>query len=151
MKGSSTAAALFVAASGLAGYAVAVTPEAEGLRVLAAEDAYVKAEVSRDPEALGRLVDERFVLNNADGTTSDKAALIEGVLGMNMVGQAISERSVLVEGDIALVFGTAELHFAAEEPDEPPSKSTLRYTSTYVKRNGEWRMLALHMSPRKER
>jgi len=60
-----------------------------------------------------------------------------------MVGQTLRERSVLIEGDIALVFGTAELRFAV--PGKEASVSTLRYTSTYVKRQGQWRMLALQM------
>jgi hypothetical protein len=44
--------------------------------VLAAEDAYVAAEVNRDESALRRLVDERFVFNAANGSTSGKEELI---------------------------------------------------------------------------
>jgi hypothetical protein len=40
--------------------------------VLAAEDAYVAAEVSRDESALRRLVDDKFVFNAANGSTSGK-------------------------------------------------------------------------------
>jgi len=65
---------------------------------------------------------------------------------MAMVGQKIRERSVLVEGDIALVFGTAELRFA--DPGKDDVVQSLRYTSTYVKRQGQWRMLALQMQQR---
>jgi ketosteroid isomerase-like protein len=65
---------------------------------------------------------------------------------MNMVGQTIRERSVLVEGDVALVFGTADLRFS--NPGAGGSVSTLRYTSAYVKREGGWRMLALQMQQR---
>jgi ketosteroid isomerase-like protein len=115
--------------------------QTEALRVLAVEDAYVAAELARDGAALHRLVDDRFVFNAGDGTTSDKQALIEGVLAMNMVGQTISERSVLVEDHVALVFGTTEMRFAA--PGEPETQSRLRYTSTYVRREGSWRLLAL--------
>ena len=66
--------------------------QTEALRVLAAEDAYVAAELARDEVALRHLVDDRFVFNSAHGTTSDKEALIGGVLAMHMVGQTISER-----------------------------------------------------------
>ncbi len=120
--------------------------QTEALRVLAVEDAYVAAELARDGAALRRLVDDRFVFNASDGTTSDKEALIEGVLGMHMVGQTISERSVLVEDHVALVFGTTELRFAA--PGEPETHSRLRYTSTYIRREGAWRLLALQMQRR---
>lgn len=124
-----------------------VGPEAQ--RVLDAEDAYVLAEVNRDEAALRRLVDDRFVFNSGNGTTTGKEELVQGVLQMGMTGQEITERSVLVEGDIALVFGTTELRFAAQEGTE--RVSLLRYTSTYVKRDGDWRLLALQMQPRAPR
>jgi len=118
----------------------------EERRVLAAEDAYVAAEVSRDEAALRRMVDDRFVFNSSDGTTSGKDELIAEVLKMAMIGQTIRERSVLIDGDIAIVFGTADLKFAG--PDNTESRSSLRYTSTYVNRQGQWRMLALQMQKR---
>ena len=118
----------------------------EERRVLAVEDEYVAAEVSRDEEALRRLVDDRFVFNSNDGKTLDKAGLIGSVLGLNMIAQTISERTVLVEGDIGVVFGTTELRFAGGRKED--TTSVLRYSSTYVKREGQWRMLALHMTKR---
>ena len=56
------------------------------------------------------------------------------------------ERSVLIEGDIALIFGTADLRFADHGKED--RVASLRYTSIYVKRHGQWRMLALQMQPR---
>jgi ketosteroid isomerase-like protein len=120
----------------------------EEQRVLAAEDEYVAAEVSRDEEVLRRLVDDRFVFNTSDGTTWGKEQLIQSVLDMNMTGQTITERSVLIEDDIALVFGTAELRFGGADGEE--TVSTLRYTSTYVRRDAGWRMLALQMQKRRQ-
>jgi ketosteroid isomerase-like protein len=99
----------------------------EGQRVLAVEDEYVAAEVNRDETTLRRILDDRFVLNLNRGTTSGKAELIESVLGWNMTGQKITERTVLVDGDTAIVFGTTELTFASGGNE--PSTSVLRYTS----------------------
>ena len=124
----------------------ATAQQTEELRVLAAEDEYVAAEVNRDEAALRRLVDDRFLFNTSRGTTTGKEDLIRGVLKMSMVGQTIRERSVLVEGEIALVFGTAELRFAS--PGSPEVTSTLRYTATYVRRQDQWRLLALQMQQR---
>lgn len=114
--------------------------------VLAAEDAYVAAEVSRDEAALRRVIDDAFVYNSSAGTTSGKDALVQNVLQMNMVGQTIRERTVHVEGSFAIVYGTADLRFA--RPDGTESVSSLRYTSVYVKRDEGWRMLALQMQAR---
>src|SRR5882724_2225722 len=80
--------------------------QAEELRVLATEDEYVAAEVSRNEATLRKLIDDRFVLNSSRGATSGKEELIQSILKMNMVGQSIRERSVLIEGDTAFVFGT---------------------------------------------
>jgi ketosteroid isomerase-like protein len=122
------------------------TQHSEEQRVLATEDEYVAAEVSRDEAALRRLVDDRFQYNTARGATTDKEELIASLLKMNMVDQKIKERSLLIQGDIALVFGTAEIRFA--NPGKPESISTLRYTATYVSRQGQWRLLALQMQQR---
>lgn len=124
-----------------------ITPEEQ--RVLDAEDAYVAAELSGDEAALRRIVDDRFVFNSSSGQTTGKEELIQGVLQMGMTGQDITERSVLIEGDIAMVFGTTTLRFAAPEGTE--RVSVLRYTSTYVKREGSWRLLALQMQARAPR
>ena len=91
-------------------------------------------------------MDDRFAFNSSRGTITNKEALIRSVVGMNMFGQTISERSVLVEDGLALVFGTTELRFA--RPGEPETKSTLRCTSTFIRREGAWRLLALQMQQR---
>ncbi|CAN5654911.1 hypothetical protein BH23DEI1_BH23DEI1_07860 [soil metagenome] len=100
-------------------------PRAEEARVLAAEDAYVAAEIARDEGALRRVVDEAFRFNTSHGTTTDKEALVRGVLQMGLVGQVITERSVHLEDDVALVFGTTELRFERSD-----TASVLRYTAT---------------------
>ncbi len=130
------------------GFPMACNAQTTEQQVLEAEDEYVAAEVNRDEAALWRLIDDRFVFNTSKGTTTGKEALIKSILGMNMVGQTVRERSVLIEGDIALVFGTADLRFALEDGAE--TISSLRYTSTYVNREGQWRMLALQMQRRSQ-
>lgn len=126
------------------GTAPSLTADEE--RVLAAEDEYVAAEVNRDEAALRRLLDDRFQHNRSDGTTHGKGDYIRSIMNLRMVGQTISERSVLLEDDIAIVFGTAELRFEGERGEE--SVSTLRYTATYVNRDGQWRMLAVQLQKR---
>jgi ketosteroid isomerase-like protein len=118
-------------------------------RVLAVEDEYVAAEVNRDEATLHRILDDRFVLNSNHGTTAGKAELIEGVLSWNMTGQEITERTVLVDSDTAIVFGTTEPSFASDI--NGASTSVLRYTSIYVKRADEWRYIALHMAKHEDK
>ncbi|MBT8401740.1 MAG: nuclear transport factor 2 family protein [Rhodothermia bacterium] len=114
--------------------------------VLATEDEYVAAEINRDEASLRRILDDRFVFNSNNGTTSGKEELIKNVLSWNMTGQEITERSAVVADDTAVVLGTTELRFASDDGDE--TTSLLRYTATYVLRQGQWRLLALHMAKR---
>ena len=120
--------------------------QTEEQHVLAVEDEYVAAEVSRDEATLRRMIDDRFLFNSSKGITTGKEEFLQSILKMAMVGQTLRERSVLIEGEMALVFGTAELRLAV--PGKDASVSILRYTSTYVKRQGQWRMLALQMQQR---
>jgi ketosteroid isomerase-like protein len=120
--------------------------QTEEQQVLAADDEYVAAEVKHDEPTMRRLVDDRFVYNAADGTTSDKEEFLRYALGMPMIGQALRERSVVMEGGVAFVFATTDIKLA------PPGKaeyvSSYRYTCAYVKRQGQWRMLVLQMQKR---
>ena len=146
-----TAVALLATITALAACASAPQRSAYGNqdeveRVLAAEDEYVAAEITRDEPALRRLVDVRFVRVLSNGSTYGKEELIQGVLKLRMSKQSLRERSALVEGNFAVVIGTADIWFAqAEGPDK---LSTLRYSSTYIKREGQWRMLSLHLAQR---
>lgn len=115
-------------------------------RLIAVEDEYVAAEITRDEEALRRIVDDRFVLNSNDGKTTGKDALIQTILGWNMTGQTITERTAVIAGETGVIFGTAELRFGSETGEE--TRSVLRYTATYVRKDGEWSFLALHMARR---
>lgn len=47
---------------------------------------------------------------------------------------------------MAIVLGTAELRFA--DPGKEDSVQSLRYTSTCVMRQGQWRILTLQMQQR---
>jgi ketosteroid isomerase-like protein len=117
----------------------------EEQRVLAIDDEFVAAEVARDEESLRRLVDDSFRFNSSQGTTTDKEHLIQSVMKTHLISQCSTERSVLLEGRIALVFGTDELRAAL--PGQPDTTTKLRYTATYVNRQGQWRLLALQVQP----
>lgn len=121
---------------------------AEEQRVLATEDEYVVAEVNRDEAALRRILDDRFLWNRSNGSTTGKEAYIQSIMSdsFSLVGQTIRERSVLLQGEVAFVFGTADLRFA--RAGQPETKSSLRYTAAYVRGDGQWRMLVLQMQAR---
>ena len=113
-------------------------------QVVATESEWVQAEIHRDAAVLERVLDDRFLVNSSTGELSNKAAVIAEVLGWKMVSQTITDRTVLVDGDTAIVFGTANFRFAVEGKDDEASAG--RYTTTYIKRDGRWQALALQMT-----
>ena len=142
------AAAQPAAAAGTAAEAEVADPASTTAQqqVLAVEDEWVDAEIRRDEATLRRVLDERFTLNHGNGTTTGKEEAIAGVLKWNLITETITERSVLVDGDTAVVFGTANFVFPAEGTNS--GTSAARYMTVYVRRDGGWRALALHMSAR---
>ena len=113
-------------------------------QVIATETAWVQAEVQRDAAVLERVLDDRFLVNSSTGKLSDRATVIADVLSWKMNSQTITDRTVVVDGDTAIVFGTANFRFAVEGQDDEASAG--RYTTTYIKRDGRWRALALQMT-----
>ena len=123
-----------------------LSPTDEEAAVIRAEDDWIQAEINNDEATLRRVIDDRFVFNSNDGVTSGKEDLIESALNWNMTGQKITERTILLDGDTAVIFGTTELRFASTDGED--TVSLLRYTTTYVKRDKQWRAIALHMARR---
>jgi len=120
------------------------TAASDEQQVIAVETEWVDAEVRHDEAVLDRVLDERFLVNSSKGVPRNKASVIADVRGWNLVSETITDRTVLVDGNTAIVFGTATFRFAVEgRVDET---SAARYTTTYIKRDGRWRALALHMT-----
>lgn len=141
-----TALVLLALAAVMGCAATAPSTRTAAQEVLAADDEFASAEVSRDEAALRRLVDDRFVRVLGNGSTYGKEELIQGVLKLRMSRQTLRERSAVIDDNVAVVIGTADVWFA--HPDRLDTLSTFRYSSTYVRREGQWRMLSLHLSPR---
>lgn len=123
------------------------TASAEEAAVIQAEDDWIRAEINNDEATLRRVLDDQFVVNSNDGTTTGKEDLIKSALAWNMTGQTITERTVIVDGDTAVIFGTTELRFGSPD-DSEDIVSLLRYTTVYKKRGDQWRAIALHMARR---
>ena len=113
-------------------------------QVIATETEWVQAEIHRDASVLDRVLDDRFLFNSKKGPPRNKASVIADTLRWNMLSQTITDRTVLVDGDTAVVFGTANFRFAVEGKDDDVSSG--RYTTAYIRRDGRWRALALQMT-----
>jgi len=106
----------------------------------AAEQQLADAFKNRDLDALGRILDEQFIFTDDNGQASNKAKYIEAVLKIIQVESfTLDEMSVRVFGDTGIVAGrwTGKLTVQGKT-----SESAVRFTDTFVKRLGQWRVVA---------
>jgi hypothetical protein len=118
----------------------------EDQQVLAVEDAWIDAGIRHDEAALRRAMDDRYTVNRSDGTTSGKEAAVALLMGADMLSATLTGRTVLVDRDTAITFGTASVTHPAAGAEA--TTSAARYTLTYIRRRGERRALAFHASKR---
>lgn len=115
-------------------------------QVLAVEREWVDAEVRRDAGTLRRLLHDQFTYTTGAGKPVNKARFISSVVDAADVvtSQDLSERTIVVDGDTAVVAKTATVRATAKGK---PYTRAYRVTVTYVQRQDRWLALAEHVVP----
>jgi ketosteroid isomerase-like protein len=106
---------------------------------------WIKAEIGRDAVTLRRILDDRFISTFGTGQPIDKEGFIKAVVtddGETLLSQTLTDETVLVAGDTAVVVGTDTIRSTAQGQE---STRVYRYTVTYIERDGHWLALAEHM------
>lgn len=110
----------------------------------ALERAWIDAEINRDPVALDRIIDDQFVCTFLVGKPIGKRDFIKSeTLPGPKETQDLSDETMIVSGDTAVVVNTDTLHGVR---NGAPYAETARITATYIKRAGHWRALAEHIA-----
>jgi len=108
--------------------------------VKAAEHEWMEAFKNRDKEALNRLLDDQFIFTNAEGQVSNKTQYIDAATRVIKVeSYNMDDMTVRIFGDTAVVTGrwTGRLTIDGKDASED-----VRYTDTFVRRLGRWRVVA---------
>jgi ketosteroid isomerase-like protein len=104
------------------------------------------AVVKGDVAMLEGLTSDDYVLINANGQLSDKAATMNAIKTgiIKLTANDVSDMKVRVYGDTAVVTGksTAKGTIAGVE-----LKGPLMFTRVYVKKNGKWQSVAFQQTP----
>jgi ketosteroid isomerase-like protein len=104
------------------------------------------AVVKGDVAMLEGLTSDDYVLINANGQLSDKAATMNAIKTgiIKLTANDVSDMKVRVYGDTAVVTGksTAKGTIAGVE-----IKGPLMFTRVYVKKNGKWQSVAFQQTP----
>jgi ketosteroid isomerase-like protein len=106
---------------------------------------WVAAENKHDATALRRILDDKFVSSSDASRPRDKEAFIKGITAGDVdptQSQALTDETVIVDGDTAIVIGTDTFHRTGSGA---PSNLKLRYTVTYIHRHARWVALAEHV------
>ena len=115
-------------------------------RVLQAIDAsWNQLRLKPDVEGLDRLLCDDWLSTHSDGRVQDKAGYLRELSNRSRANQAIENQDVEVrlEGDTAVVTGTS---VQAGTRNGQAWSGRFRFTRTWVRREGGWRMLASHAS-----
>ena len=106
---------------------------------------WVKAENEHDAAALRQILNDKFITTSGFGAPHDKdyfiKALTKGTADPRQ-SQSLTDESVVVEGDTAVVVGTDTFHMT---DGAKPDGLALRYTITFVRKDGRWTALAEHI------
>ena len=130
-----------VAAAGLGGNVW--TSSSDERAVLDAEREYVRAHVERDVEALDRVLADDFTMFGGRVTKEHRLALVANPFFV-IASLATSDVNVVVDGDRALVTGTAKIsgRFRKRQFSTP----RYGYTRRLEKRAGRWQIVSCEFS-----
>lgn len=144
IKSCTSALAVFAVLAGSSGYqARALQPVAPTAHPSSDEDQirlfalrWGAAEVARDRKTLEHILDDSFLATFGDGHTFEKADFIDLIMKMNLPPMRLAHDFIRIHGNTAIIvtrFGFGD---------------TLGTKCTWVaiRRNGEWRAIAEHMS-----
>jgi FKBP-type peptidyl-prolyl cis-trans isomerase FkpA len=95
---------------------------------------------NRDKDALDRILDDQFIFTDDDGQISNKTQYIDSVMqAIKVESYKLDDLTVRVYGDACVVAGRWTGKFTV---DGKNASGEFRYTDTFVRRMGGWRVVA---------
>jgi peptidylprolyl isomerase len=95
---------------------------------------------NRDREMLNRILADDFISTNDEGQVFNKAQYVEAVMEtLKVESYSLDDLTTRVYGDTGIVAGRWTGKFTV---DGKPSGGAFRFTDTFVKRQGRWRVVA---------
>ncbi|GAB4029021.1 nuclear transport factor 2 family protein [Spirosoma gilvum] len=131
-----------VAPSAAATASTATKPaSADEKAVIATEKKRFTAQIDKDFAVLDRVLASDMIYNHSSGVSDTKTSFVESIRDGKTVYQAIDieEQKVRVYGNTAVINGLCMLKATS---NGNPVNNHLRYLSVYVKKGGQWQMVA---------
>ncbi|MCC6238429.1 MAG: nuclear transport factor 2 family protein [Dehalococcoidia bacterium] len=116
--------------------------------VLAAQRARFDATIAKDQAALERLMAEDLTYVHTSAKLESRAENVGAVLATGAYKSFdLAHLLVRVEGDTAIITGTADITFARPDGD---TMLPIRFTDVWARRDGAWREIAWQSTRRPE-
>jgi ketosteroid isomerase-like protein len=137
---------LLLAAAAAGAHEATLTPAETEVRQL--ERAWLDAYENFDAEAMDRIVADDFTITFPEGGVQTKPELMKQIRAprekdappMKFVTENVQSRAY---GETVILMGVVVTLF---ERDGKPARAESRYTDTYVKVGGSWKVVASHLS-----
>lgn len=103
-------------------------------------DAWDAAIIKKDRQTIANNMSESFLQIGSDGKTADKAQFLENILSPDLVIEpyTVEDFRIRTYGNTALINGVTDMHGTYQGK---PFRIHYRYTDTYVREGGAWRVV----------
>ncbi|MBI3476066.1 MAG: nuclear transport factor 2 family protein [Acidobacteria bacterium] len=117
--------------------------KAEKSMLIALENAWNQAQIHRDGEALSRLIADKFVYTDWDGTLLNKAQFITGSKDPSVDTTLVANNDVDVHFYPGFAIVTGAYHAKGTNRGKPFDHYG-RFTDTWISSDGQWQCVASH-------
>lgn len=105
---------------------------------------FTEYSLNKNTVPLSETATDDFLLIAAPGMIENKAQAIKGVVNLDIVSLNVDVDRVLMTEDVGIVIGVLEMKGTIMKRPVP---GKIRYSSTFVRQDGKWRLKMRTMTP----
>ena len=123
----------------------AVSAQGDESKIIAFENLWNQMQINHDADAMGKMLDNDFVLTDYDGTVYDKNKFLANVRDKStqLTVEVSDDMKLHRHGDTVIVTGST--HEKGTEKGKAFSHVG-RFTDTWIKKDGQWLCIASQLS-----
>lgn len=100
--------------------------------------------LNRNTQPLSEIATDDFMLIAAPGMIENKDRVINGVKNLNISSLNVSVDKLITTDNVGIVIGILEMKGTIMNN---PIPGKIRYSSTFIKKDGNWRLISRTMTP----
>ncbi len=100
--------------------------------------------LNKNTKPLHEIATDDFILIAAPGMIENKKQAIGGVVNLNISALNVTIDKIITTGDVGIVVGILEMKGTIMKKPVPEK---IRYSSTFIKEEGKWRLKMRTMTP----